>query len=164
MTGRKTVTLSVDGKLYELLRMQRTISPSKLWDLAAKAFLDAEGTMEYRELVAKKIMVEDLRKTYERRKKEVEREISGLELERREIEKVLEDLRVQKEKIEREIRLVRLEELIRELQKYARIYEYDVEEMRRDEVVMGVVREIKELRKDFDLEKFVHRMVGRWQI
>lgn len=153
---KKTVTLSVNEALYDAAK-KAGLKPSELLDIALKIALDVQETIDEKELelVIKRKMLEEQREkvlsslvSYRQTREAIDHEIWKLECMREQIESQLRDVEV-------ELRLSKLQMYISRLRTFAIIYAYRKEEMEKDEDVNILIDQIKKLRPDFQLEKYL---------
>jgi len=155
---KQTVTLSVDGMLYRMVKKKEVVKPSRLLDIAMKAVLEADDEVGLELVVARSTVLETLRAIDEqlvmlkKNRMDIDEQMRLLEEER---ERLKENLK----EIETQVRLRRLESLMKKLQRLVRLYEYDAEAVMEDDDAREIVERLKELRPDFDLNRLIERMI-----
>lgn len=157
---RQTVTLTADAELYKAVKAMG-LKPSELLDIALRAAIGATGSEDWR-MVLKERVVEDQLRVIEENKRAIERQIAELRDRLKMLEELERRLRGQLEDIRLEQRLARLQKLVQRLRQMAEIHAFDEEAMMRDPNVVKVVEEVRQLKPDFELRRYLEiwRMMG----
>ena len=149
---RKTVTLTADADLYDAAKSMG-ISPSAVLDEALKAVIGTVGedwkiTLRERTLEVQIKQLKTQKETIQRQIEELKEKADALDGLIRHLEQQLAEIRLER-------RLQRLQTLIARLRTVAETFGYDVEAMESDPDVSKLIEEIKDIRPDFDLRKYV---------
>ena len=151
--SRKTVTLTADAELYDAAKTMG-ISPSQLLDVALKTVIGAAVDEDWQMVLRVRVIEEQLRKVEDNRRMLV-RQMEELKEKLKALEQIEQRLKRQLEDIRLEQRLTRLQQLVQKLRRLAEVYAFDEEAMMRDEDVCRLVDEIRQLKPDFELGRYV---------
>jgi len=154
---KRTITLTVDGPQYDLVRQKFGHIASRLLRIALRTAADVEDEQDL-ELQVQIATVNDRVKYIQERLQEIKRLRDEINDEEKLLRNEMQRLRQKESQIKLQLRLIRLERAMKQLQRLIKVYDYNVDEVLADDDGRKLVEEMKEMRPDFDLQKFVERM------
>jgi len=145
-------TLFVPKRLYEITKAK--ISPSQLMEIAMQAILEVEDP----EMSDYEIKSNVLRKqiaTIKEQIAELESNITKLKEEKEMMENERKRLEEKLNDITTEMKYFKLQRLLSQLRSIAKVYEWRKDEIMADETAVGLIERIKEIKPDFDIERWI---------